>query len=262
MTTPLDAVDWLTRSEHRVEVLDALAEGRRSRSELQELTGVSRVTSNRMLAELEDRDWIRRDSRDYEITPTGRLVIEDFGRLSDTTATGQKLGDIQQYLPTEEFEFDLRRLGESRVTRPTEADTLAPLSRSATLMRQATQRFTPLVVNVDRLHTREAGEIEGVETIEAVLTTDVMETILADSAMCEDTISAFDRGFDFYLYEGSAPITFTLFDDTVGFELNDGSGFVPALVESDDPDVLEWAENTYDRYKRQSTPLDVDDFRV
>ena len=151
MTTPLDAVDWLTRSEHRVEVLEALAEGQRSRSELQELTGVSRVTSNRMLAELEDRDWIRRDSQDYEITPTGRLVIEDFNRLSDTTATGQKLGDIQQYLPTEEFDFDLRRLGESRVTRPTEADTLAPLSRSATLMRQATQRFTPLVVNVDRL---------------------------------------------------------------------------------------------------------------
>ena len=57
-----------------------------------------------MLAELEDRNWIRRDSQDYEITPTGRLVIEDFNRLSDTTATGQKLGDIQQYLPTEEFD--------------------------------------------------------------------------------------------------------------------------------------------------------------
>ena len=112
MTTPLDAVDWLTRSEHRVEVLKALAEGQRSRSELQESTGVSRVTSNRMLAELEDRNWIRRDSQDYEITPTGRLVFEDFNRLSDTTATGQKLGDIQQYLPTEEFDFDLQRFGE------------------------------------------------------------------------------------------------------------------------------------------------------
>jgi len=262
MTTPLDAVDWLTRSAHRVEVLEALAEGQLSRSDLQELTGVSRVTSNRMLAELEDREWIRRDSQDDKITPTGRLVIEDFGRWSDATATGQNLGDIQQYLPTEEFDFDLRRLGESRVTRPTEADTLAPLSRSATLMRQATQRFTPLVVNVDRLHTREAGEIEGVEKIEAVFTTEVMETMLADSVMREDVISAIDRGFNFYLYEGSPPITFTLFDDTVGFELNDGSGFVPALVESDDPEVLEWAEKTYNRYKRQSTPLNVDDFRV
>jgi len=70
-------------------------------------------------------------------------------------------------------------------------------------MRQATQRFTPLVVNVDRLHTREAGEIEGVEKIEAVFTTDVMETMLADSVMHEDGISAIDRGFNFYLYEGS-----------------------------------------------------------
>ena len=62
MTTSLDAVDWLTRSEHRVEVLEALTEGQRLRSELQELTGISRVTSNRMLAELEDRNWIDRKS--------------------------------------------------------------------------------------------------------------------------------------------------------------------------------------------------------
>ena len=96
-------------------------------------------------------------------------------------------------------------------------------------MRQVTQRFTPLVVNADRLHTREAGEIERIEKIEVVFTTEVMETMLADSVTREDVISAVDREFNFYLYEGSAPITFTLFDDTVGFELNDGSGFVPAL---------------------------------
>jgi predicted transcriptional regulator len=116
MATPLDAVDWLTRSENRVEVLELLTEERHERSELQELTGVSRVTSNRMLAELEDRSWIRRDGHSYEITPTGKLVIEALDELLDTIATGQKLGDIQQYLPTEEFGFDLRRLGESRVT--------------------------------------------------------------------------------------------------------------------------------------------------
>ena len=142
MTMPLDAVDWLTRSENRIEVLELLIVERHERSELQVLTGVSRVTSNRMLAELEDRSWIRRDGHSYETTPTGKLVIEALDELLDTIATGQKLGDIQQYPPTEEFGFDLRRLGESRVTRPTESDTLAPLSRSATLMREATQRFT------------------------------------------------------------------------------------------------------------------------
>jgi predicted transcriptional regulator len=262
MTTPVNDIDWLTRSENRVAVLEALAEKRRERSELQDLTGVSRVTSNRTLAELEDRDWIQRDGHQYDITPTGRLVTEDLKQLFDTTALGQKLGDIQQYLPVDEFDFDLRRLQDAKITRPTESDTVAPLSRSADLLSESTQRFVPLVANIDRLHTREVGQLDTVEHVEAIITADVMETILADSMMQEDITEFIKSEFDLYLYEGSASITFNLFDNTVAFELNDGSGFVPALIEVDDQVVLEWAEETYDQYKRDAEPLEIDDFEA
>jgi len=131
MVDSLDEIDWLTQSENRVAVLEALQEGREERSALQELTGVSRVTSNRMLAALEEHDWIIRDEHEHEITPTGRMVAEDLDRLLDTTETAAKLGDIQQYLPVEEFDFDLRRLGNARITQPTPNDTMKPLTRSA-----------------------------------------------------------------------------------------------------------------------------------
>ena len=37
----------------------------------------------------------------------------------------------------------------------------------------------------------------------------------------------------------SASISLGLFDNTVGFELNDGRGFVPAFIETDDGAALE-----------------------
>ena len=55
MTTPLDDIDWVTRSENRVQALELLAEQSRSRSELLEEIDASRVTFNRQLEALEER---------------------------------------------------------------------------------------------------------------------------------------------------------------------------------------------------------------
>jgi predicted transcriptional regulator len=41
-------------------------------------------------------------------------------------------------------------------------------------------------------------------------------------------------------------------------ELNDGTGVVPAVVTSDDEAVLRWAERTFERYKHEAEPIDID----
>ena len=46
----------------------------------------------------------------------------------------------------------------------------------------------------------------------------------------------------------------------VVLQLLDDQGFVPAIVTSDDEAVLAWAERTFERYKREAEPLDVDAF--
>ena len=71
--------------------------------------------------------------------------------MLETTDTAEKLSDIQQYLPTEEFEFefDLRRLGGARITRPTKSDTQAPLRRSAELLTASTERMQMFVAAYD-----------------------------------------------------------------------------------------------------------------
>ena len=55
MTTSLDALVYLLRSENRVAVLRLLAGDPRTRDEIREATDVTRVTLSRMLGEMEDR---------------------------------------------------------------------------------------------------------------------------------------------------------------------------------------------------------------
>ena len=61
MIAALDDIDFLTRSEHRVTVLEALMDEPREYGELKDLTGVSRVTLNRLLAQFEEKKWIVED---------------------------------------------------------------------------------------------------------------------------------------------------------------------------------------------------------
>ena len=263
MTSLQDNIDWLTRSENRVRALELLGERSYDRPELLAAIDVSRVTFNRMLEALEEKGWTREnEEREYRITPLDRLIIDDLSRAFDSATTARKLRDLVQYLPTEEFDFDLRRLGDARITRPTETDTVASLSRSATLMSESTQQFSQLIANIDRLHMNGASELDTPENAESILTANVMEIVLADPVTREDLIAVIETGFDLYLYDGSASITLSLFDNTVGFELNDGSGFVPAFIETDDEAVLEWAEETYEQYKREAEPLDFNAFRT
>ena len=183
--------------------------------------------------------------------------------MLETTDTAEKLSDIQQYLPTEEFEFefDLRRLGGARITRPTKSDTQAPLRRSAELLTASTERMQMFVAAYDQLHAREVGELaRRTPIVEGILTADVMEAVLADPTMREGAIEYIEAGVEMYHYNSEASMTFGLFDGTVGFELNDGSGFVPAFIETDDEAVLAWAEEAYEHRGREAEPTDADAF--
>ena len=267
MSTPLDSIDWLTRSKNRITVLDALIEESWERSDLQELTGVSRVTSNRMLAELEDRNWIQPDSHEYEITSTGRLIIEDLNRLLDTTTTGQKLGDIQRYLPVEDIDFDLRKLRDANVHRPSKSDPNGPARRMGTLLSEAAyvRVFVPSAAPIPiRRHRDQVLENEAHDA-EAVFTAEAVESALADPEMAAWFQEMIDTGrYQWYRYEGRFPYNVVMADDTVMLTLFDdrsGGGWFHSMIESTDSTVHSWAEQTFERYKREAEPLDASSFK-
>lgn len=262
MTRGLEDVRFLSDSKHRAVALDALAAGPSTRADLRAATGSSSATVSRLLRSFEDRRWVERDGDRYALTPLGLLVAEEFGRLHDRMQFAAELRDVVGYLPVEAFDFDLRRLEGARITRATRTDIIAPIRREVELMTDCTERFRMLVTAVDRLATQEvAALVRSVPAFEGIYTSDAMAVVLADPAMRADLHEYMQAGGRLYHYDGdTSMVTLGLNDDTVGFELNDGRGFVPAFVESDDEAVRSWAERTYARYRRAAEPVDADAF--
>ena len=74
MESVLAEVEFLARSQNRVEVLTALAEQRQTRRDLEAQTDASQATLGRILGDFQDRSWVRKDGSEYIATATGKLV--------------------------------------------------------------------------------------------------------------------------------------------------------------------------------------------
>lgn len=58
MDPPIEEIEFLASSKHRVRVLNALAEGGCDRADLQSVTGAHASTIGRVLGDFEERRWI------------------------------------------------------------------------------------------------------------------------------------------------------------------------------------------------------------
>jgi predicted transcriptional regulator len=261
MADPLDDAAYLTRSEHRVAVMELLVEAPRDRTALTDATGVSRVTMGRTLGELEDRGWVERDGHDYRVTHCGRIVAEDLSRLLETTNTAQKLRDVEAHMPIEAFEFDLRRLADARVLRPSRSDPNGPMRRMASLISESKRvrlvapSVSPVPIRAHRDRVLDDDEHEAT----AVLTADAVDVALSDPEMrtwFREMVET-DR-YDWYRYDGGYPLDVVIPDETVLLALyddTDGAGF-HSVVESTDETVFSWAVSEFERHRREAEPVD------
>jgi len=82
-------------------VLDALTTGPQDRHALETVTGASRVTVGRILAEFDRRGWAVPADDQFEITAVGRAVATDVARLRETLAAADVLEPMARSLSPE-----------------------------------------------------------------------------------------------------------------------------------------------------------------
>ncbi|MDS0259056.1 DUF1724 domain-containing protein [Haloarcula sp. S1CR25-12] len=258
MEETLAEIEFLALSPNRVTVLERLAEGGHSRSELAEATGASQATLGRILGDFEERDWVTRTAGGYAATATGRLVAEGFRDLLDVMAAERELRSVVTYLPTEAMEFDFRSLADANIVTPTETRPNAPLQRLLALLREADSvtafshalNDQSLSVVADRL---------GEQAFEAVLTRGAVDSLTADDGLRErlrTVVAAESAGIR--VYDGEIPLAVTIADDVVNLLVRDDRGVVQASVDTANPAVMEWAERRYEHYRGRSEPLTLD----
>lgn len=258
MATPLDAVDFLARSENRVRALATLATRPHDRSDLVEAVGVSRVTAQRILDDFVRYGWaiVTVEDRTYRATPTGSLVSEAFETLLDTIDTTQRLSAVVPWLPPD-FDVDLRRLTDAEIILPVQSDPIAPVRRSTELMGDAESvRGLGAGIAPDALRVNRDCVVDGGQLFEVVFSGGVLDVISSDARMSEWLGEMLDAGASVYRHEDVGLLVGEFDGTVVGLGIGDESGVPRGWLESRDPAVLDWFASTFERYRAEAEPIE------
>lgn len=261
MDTALDEIEFLARSKHRVEVLDALAERPHSRADLRALTGASASTIGRMLGEFEARCWIERTEHRYETTLLGTFVAEGMLTLLERMETERTLRGVCQWLPTKEIGFDIELFADAVVTIPEYGAPDRTASRFVELVEETEtiRGFTSMPVKSE-MEVLFRNAIDGMET-ELLWPSALTETVLASHP--EQAPKAIESDNLTVRIVDDLPCALAIFDDRVGLGNHDReTGILRIAVDTDALEARKWAEELYESYRRNARPLDPEALAV
>lgn len=256
MCSSLDKIEFLARSEHRAQVLDALAEGPYRRTDLRTTTGASSATIGRILGDFETRRWIVRNGRRYELTELGEFVARQFTDLRDAMEVEDELRDLFQWIPFEQMGIDIECLSDATVTQATEDNPLAVMSRVREFERRTaeTQCFADYFPE-PCIDTRGAAIEEGSQRLEAVFTPSVVTTTLLSKCASRFTEMVASERTEISIYSGDIPYAAGINDGVAYLVVEDDENTIVGLVETDDERVIAWVEERFEAYRRESTEL-------
>lgn len=257
----LEAIEFLARSPHRVEVLGALADAPRTRHELRELADVSRVTIARLLDDLADRGWIVHEDGQYEATARGRVVASEVARLRANLEVSDRLDDALRWLPVEEFDFDVARLHDADVLRAETWESQTEAIRHATSRVERTEsiRGTAIGFSHEVVDAIRDMVVDRSGTFEAVVDETAFGMIRDDVGLrdrFQDILAA--EGGALYRYQGARPLHMVMhFDEIVVICGHVDEGPPPGTLESRDDRVHAWAASYFESSQAESEPVDV-----
>lgn len=253
MTCHDEAVEYLSRSPVRVELLSELRAGPLTRGELRDRLDAARTTVGRNLDRMLEFGWVEETPDGYRLTALGAFLDAEFREALDAFAVGDDLAPLLERIPAEAFDLDPIHLADARVTVATDAQPLAPIDRVTTIRADSDSlRELSSVVAADsaeQVRERMAATAPD-DVVEVVLEADTVETARSNPDY-RGTFEATVEGdaIDVYRYDGSFPFLLALLDDRVAIGVTDERGAPAALVESDAPAVREWAERRYEAYR-------------
>lgn len=257
---PLDEVEFVSRSRHRVHVLETLASSPHTRSDLHETIDIPQPTLSRVIRDFENRKWVRREGQEYYLTPLGQLLAEEFASLLKTVETIGELRTVIDWLPCEKFDFGLEHFADAEITLVERDDVIAPVRRAieafeaADRLRILAPGFVPEIIEA-----RWKATVHGTQTSEAVLPADVIDSIMAnpETARWYEDVVRSDRA-TVYRYDGSVSYAIASIDDIAVFMRFSTPGTPQAMIETADEAVRSWVDETIDAYQDDAEPVDPD----
>lgn len=250
-----DNIEYLTSSCNRVKVLGALTERAGEARQLREEIGMPRSTFRRILSELEDRGWVERTDGVYHATPLGEYVEAYFTDCVDTMGTVDRLAEFYEYAPFSEIDVEFEVLAESRVVVSEDYRPHAPIEEYLRAVEEADEirALSPVISELYSEKYYEAITQRGTR-VENVIRDRVAETILENWRGRMEEVRGHGNT-ETYVYEGEIPFGLMVADGVVYLTGHDDGGVMQVLVVNDADEMVGWAEDYLESYKRDAEPF-------
>lgn len=253
-------IAYLARSQNRLEILETLTTGPHTPRDVEEQTGTSRSTLERITTELEERGWAERNNNgEYVLTGMGERVAEETSQYVGAMEAIDTLGEAVDWLPYDELTIDLRHFRDAAVRGPEPNDVAAADTRIIDLMRNgdvfACLSNTAGTVGLETEMMEQFGEDR--LAVENVVTPEELDIYRRDSDRMARWESYLDAGANVYCYHGQIPCVLILIDETVF--IGDRRLETIGLIESSNDAVRSWAEGLLAKYRDDAERVEPTD---
>ncbi|RQH03436.1 helix-turn-helix transcriptional regulator [Natrarchaeobius oligotrophus] len=260
MDTTLDDIEFLVSSDHRVGVLESLTDGPRDRNDLRTETGASSPTLSRILTDFQDRYWIERSEKTYQLTDLGEFVADQFEEFRDSMTYQRQLREVWPWLPHEIDGFSVDSFADVVVSQPGPGYPYKPIERLTELITttKTMRGFGMALLKSGNLEPFFDQIRSGLECNYIYPTTVLEELILWDE---ETVVEMAARPNYTVLLHDELPLDdrcgICLFDDRVSICCYDPTtGTLQSLVDTGSDEMRTWAESYYERFRDEARPLD------
>lgn len=281
-TERLEPIAYLSRSEYRVQVLEALTDtvpkpgqeppGYDPR-ELRGVTGASEATLSRILNEFDTRGWAKRTSDgEYVATAQGQHLAVQFGPLVESVETIQKLGDDVAKIPASDLTigstrdvYSLAEFDEVTVHRQGAFDQMTVGKYLGNLTRESSRHLSMGFTAPDEEYNKAVAEglEEGENPFdEAVYAGPLIDWYGEDTSPTRAQVKELleSTTWELYRYEGYMPCQLFIFDETVVIENSQAETItIGTFLESQNDTVRAWALDVFESYKEQSEQVSPED---
>lgn len=251
-----DLPEFLAVVGRRADLLGALDGQAVQKPDLEAELDVSRSTIDRGIRELEQRALVERANGGYRRTLAGALALEEYDRLRERADGLARGGELLAALDRD-ADLDSAMLADATIVERERTAPYRPVEELYDIVDAATSvRAFDLTVHPQQVDTYRRN-VEGGMEAELVLTTEVVERLVADHANeFEETVDTDRVG----LWQATEELPYGLViaetpDGPVAAVMIYSDQGVVGCIRNDHPEAVVWARRRFERERDRSTRL-------
>ena len=260
MGPAVQEIEFIASSNHRVGVLDALADRSCDRADLQTKTGAHASTIGRVLGDFEERRWIERHGPTYKLTPLGTFVAERFATFREAMVIEENLRSVWEWLPREMEGFSVDMFADAVIAYPPAGYPYEPVERVVQLVEES-DSIRGFGATVFKAGANEAfcrAALQGMD-VEFIYAPAVLAATIKWNPGLFEEAAALDHCT--ILVHDDLPdrkrCGIDIFDERVAICCHDTeTKALRAWIDTAAPDARNWALSVFREYYQEARPVD------